>query len=99
MTAYMSSDTEMSLDPDGPYLILAEGALDLARCLIQLSLLVVGQGQLGRIPLLFAVGDVKKRAPVCWGGKSKFPERALGFRVAVSVTPSQACGARQRLAV
>lgn len=43
----MSSDTEMSLVPDEPYLILAEGALDLARCLIQLPLLVVGQGQLG----------------------------------------------------
>lgn len=47
MTAYMSSDTEMSLDPDEPYLILAEGALDLACCFVQLSLLVVRQGQLG----------------------------------------------------
>lgn len=47
MTVYMSSDTEMSLDPDGAYLILSEGALNLACRLVQLSLLVVGQGQLG----------------------------------------------------
>lgn len=99
MTAYMSSDTEMSLDPDGPYLILAEGALDLARCLVQLSLLVVGQGQLGYIPFLFAVRDVKKCTPVCWRRKSKFPERAFGFRVATGVASAQSCGASQRLAV
>lgn len=46
------------------YLVLAEGSLNEARGLVQLSLLWVGQSQLGKVSLHLAVGRVDELAPV-----------------------------------
>lgn len=51
------------------YLVLAEGSLDEARGLVQLSLLGVRQSQLGQVSLHFAVGSIDELAPVGWGGQ------------------------------
>lgn len=48
----------------GLYLVLAEGGLDEAGGLVQLSLLWVGQSQLGQVSLHLAVGGVDKLTPV-----------------------------------
>lgn len=49
---------------EGPPLVLAEGSLDETRSLVQLSLLGVGQSQLGQLALHFAVGGTDEVAPV-----------------------------------
>lgn len=46
------------------YLVLAEGGLDEAGGLIQLSLLRVGQSQLGQVSLHLAVGGIDELTPV-----------------------------------
>lgn len=48
----------------GLYLVLAEGGLDEAGGLVQLSLLRVGQSQLGQVSLHLAVGGIDELTPV-----------------------------------
>lgn len=64
----------------GLYLVLAEGGLDEAGGLIQLSLLRVGQGQLGQVSLHLAVGGIDELGPVGRGGERRPLQRPLPQR-------------------
>lgn len=64
----------------GLYLVLAEGGLDEAGGLVQLSLLRVGQGQLGQVSLHLAVGGVDELGPVGRGRERGPLQRPLPQR-------------------
>lgn len=62
--AWAEGDTAPEPSGGGLYLVLAEGSLDEAGGLIQLSLLRVRQSQLGQVSLHLAVGGIDELTPV-----------------------------------
>lgn len=73
-----------------PYLVLAEGVLDLAGCLVKFSLFRIRQGQLGQVTFLLVVGGVEKCSPFSRGLKAKLPKRTVEFRLSSTVDWGQA---------
>ncbi len=73
-----------------PYLVFAEGVLDLPGCLAKFSLFGIRQGQLGQVTLLLVVGGIEERSPFCGALEAKLPKRTFDFWLSSTVYWAQA---------
>ncbi len=73
-----------------PYLVFAEGVLDLPGCLAKFSLFGIRQCQLGQVTLLLVVGGIEERSPFCGALEAKLPKRTFDFWLSSTVYWAQA---------